>query len=135
MIRRPPRSTRTDTLFPYTTLFRSDGWYLRQEIIWHKPNPMPESVRDRCTKAHESLFLLSKSPRYYFDQDAIAEQLAVSSVQRLSQPRLADQVCSDRVPGKTNGNMKAVARSRRDGFNRDGRSAEHVIKSEEHTSE
>ncbi|UEC01228.1 DNA-methyltransferase [Burkholderia vietnamiensis] len=49
------------------------GWYLRQDIIWAKPNPMPESVRDRCTKAHEYLFLLSKSERYYFDVDAIAE--------------------------------------------------------------
>lgn len=49
------------------------GWYLRQEIIWHKPNPMPESVTDRCTKAHEQIFLLSKSPRYYFDSDAIKE--------------------------------------------------------------
>jgi len=52
---------------------RADGWYLRQDIIWHKPNPMPESVRDRCTKSHEYLFLLSKSPRYYFDSDAITE--------------------------------------------------------------
>jgi DNA modification methylase len=52
---------------------QSDGWYLRQTIIWHKPNPMPESVKDRCTKAHEYLFLLSKSERYYFDQDAIKE--------------------------------------------------------------
>lgn len=51
------------------------GWYLRQDIIWSKPNPMPESVSDRCTKAHEYLFLLSKSPRYYFDQDAIAEDV------------------------------------------------------------
>lgn len=50
------------------------GWYLRQDIIWHKPNPMPESVRDRCTKAHEYIFLLSKQPRYYFDQEAIKEQ-------------------------------------------------------------
>ena len=49
------------------------GWYLRQDIIWHKPNPMPESVRDRCTKAHEYLFLLTKSPRYYFDHEAIKE--------------------------------------------------------------
>lgn len=49
------------------------GWYLRQDIIWHKPNPMPESVRDRCTKAHEYLFLLSKSERYYFDHEAIRE--------------------------------------------------------------
>jgi DNA modification methylase len=53
---------------------RADGWYLRQDIIWSKPNPMPESVRDRCTKAHEYVFLLSKSERYYFDQGAIAEQ-------------------------------------------------------------
>ena len=52
---------------------QQDGWYLRQDIIWHKPNPMPESVRDRCTKAHEYIFLLSKSPRYYFDNEAIKE--------------------------------------------------------------
>jgi len=52
---------------------RADGWYLRQEIIWAKPNPMPESVTDRCTKSHESLFLLSKSSRYYFDHEAIKE--------------------------------------------------------------
>lgn len=49
------------------------GWYLRQDIIWHKPNPMPESVRDRCTKAHEYIFLLSKSESYHFDSEAIAE--------------------------------------------------------------
>ena len=52
---------------------RADGWYLRQDIIWSKPNPMPESVRDRCTKAHEYLFLLSKSARYFFDSDAMRE--------------------------------------------------------------
>jgi DNA modification methylase len=50
---------------------RADGWYLRQDIIWHKPNPMPESVRDRCTKAHEYIFLFSKSDRYYYDNEAI----------------------------------------------------------------
>lgn len=53
---------------------RADGWYLRQDIIWHKPNPMPESVGDRCTKAHEYLFLLSKSQKYFFDNEAIKEQ-------------------------------------------------------------
>jgi DNA modification methylase len=53
---------------------RADGWYLRQDIIWHKPNPMPESVQDRCTKAHEYIFLLSKSQKYYFDSDAIREK-------------------------------------------------------------
>ena len=52
---------------------QADGWYLRQDIIWHKPNPMPESVRDRCTKAHEYMFLLSKGPRYYFDSEAMKE--------------------------------------------------------------
>jgi DNA modification methylase len=52
---------------------RADGWYLRQDIIWHKPNPMPESVRDRCTKAHEYIFLLSKSERYFFDSAAMRE--------------------------------------------------------------
>jgi len=55
---------------------RADGWYLRQDIIWHKPNPMPESVKDRCTKAHEYIFLLAKSRRYYYDAEAIKEPLA-----------------------------------------------------------
>jgi DNA modification methylase len=52
---------------------QADGWWLRQDIIWHKPNPMPESVRDRCTKAHEYVFLLTKSERYYYDADAVSE--------------------------------------------------------------
>jgi len=52
---------------------QADGWYLRQDIIWHKPNPMPESVRDRCTKAHEYIFLFSKSKKYYFDAKSIEE--------------------------------------------------------------
>jgi DNA modification methylase len=53
---------------------QADGWYLRQDIIWHKPNPMPESVADRCAKAHEYVFLLSKSPRYHYDADSMQEQ-------------------------------------------------------------
>lgn len=52
---------------------QADGWWLRQDIVWHKPSPMPESVTDRCTKAHEYVFLLTKSPRYFYDADAIAE--------------------------------------------------------------
>ena len=55
---------------------QADGWWLRQDIIWHKPNPMPESVTDRCTKGHEYLFMLTKSARYYFDNQAIAEPCA-----------------------------------------------------------
>lgn len=60
---------------PWTMAFalRSSGWFLRQDIIWHKPNPMPESIKDRCTKAHEYLFLLSKNQKYYYDYDAILE--------------------------------------------------------------
>ena len=58
---------------------QADGWYLRQDIIWHKPNPMPESVTDRCTKAHEYVFLLSKSARYFYDADAIKEPNATKA--------------------------------------------------------
>ena len=58
---------------------QQDGWYLRQDIIWHKPNPMPESVKDRCTKAHEYIFLLSKSPKYYFDNESIKEDAVGNS--------------------------------------------------------
>ena len=90
---------------------RADGWYLRQDIIWSKPNPMPESVRDRCTKAHEYIFLLSKSERYFFDSEAVMEPVASSTIERLSQPTLPQQEGSTRVPGKTNGNMKAVGRT------------------------
>ncbi|MCE5292932.1 MAG: site-specific DNA-methyltransferase [Nocardiaceae bacterium] len=86
---------------------QADGWFLRQDIIWHKPNPMPESVRNRCTKAHEYIFLLSKKRKYYFDAKAIAEPLAESSKKRLMQD-VASQEGSSRVPGKTNGKMKAV---------------------------
>lgn len=86
---------------------REDGWYLRQDIIWHKPNPMPESVTDRCTKSHEYIFLMTKSPRYYYNQDAIKEPAKDSSVARLGQD-VENQEGSDRVPGKTNGKMKAV---------------------------
>lgn len=86
---------------------RSSGWYLRQDIIWHKPNPMPESVTDRCTKAHEYIFLLSKSSKYYYDHNAIKQRMANSSFGRLTQ-NIDEQVGSERVPGKTNGRMKAV---------------------------
>ena len=61
---------------------RADGWYLRQDIIWHKPNPMPESVTDRCTKAHEYIFLLAKSAQYYYDNEAIKEDAKLESEKR-----------------------------------------------------
>jgi DNA modification methylase len=91
---------------------QADGWYLRQDIIWHKPNPMPESVTDRCTKAHEYIFLLSKSPKYYYDNEAIKEDSAESSKDRLNQD-IKNQKGSSRVPGKTNGTMNAVGGEKR----------------------
>ena len=86
---------------------RDDGWYLRQDIIWQKPNCMPESVKDRCTKSHEHIFLLSKSPQYYFDAEAISEPIAESSKKRFMQD-IERQTGSNRQPGKTNGAMKAA---------------------------
>lgn len=86
---------------------RADGWYLRQDIIWNKSNCMPESVRDRCTKSHEYIFLLSKAERYYFDAAAISEPIAESSAKRYLQ-NIEAQKGSDRQPGKTNGPMKAA---------------------------
>ena len=85
---------------------QQDGWYLRQDIIWHKPNPMPESVRDRCTKAHEYVFLLSKSERYYWDAEAMQEP------------------ATGQLPGNVNPVKGARAyaerqRSKRDSFKRD----------------
>lgn len=72
----PPGLKRKDIMgIPWRVAFalQADGWYLRQDIIWHKPNPMPESVTDRCTKSHEYVFLLSKKEDYYFDNEAIQE--------------------------------------------------------------
>ena len=69
---------------------QADGWYLRQDIIWHKPNPMPESVTDRCTKAHEYVFLLSKSERYYFDGEAIKEESLMDDMRRPYGPGQVD---------------------------------------------
>jgi DNA modification methylase len=73
--RKPPAGIKPKDLIgiPWMLAFalRADGWYLRQDIIWHKPNPMPESVQDRCTKAHEYIFLLSKSQKYFYDNESI----------------------------------------------------------------
>lgn len=105
---------------------KNGSWILRQDIIWAKPSPMPESVIDRCTKAHEYIFMLAKRPRYYYDAAAIRNPMAASSVVRLAQNVLG-QVGSARANGgtKTNGNMKAVGRvdkqrghgRRHEGFN------------------
>jgi DNA modification methylase len=76
---------------------RADGWYLRQDIIWHKPNPMPESVQDRCTKAHEYIFLLSKSQKYHYDNDAIKEEAHTTD----ASDRNRDESRLNNTPGRT----------------------------------
>lgn len=86
---------------------RADGWYLRQDIIWQKPNCMPESVKDRCTKSHEYIFLLTKSPKYFYNAEAISEPIAESSRKRYLQD-IEKQRGSTRQPGKTNAPMKAA---------------------------
>lgn len=95
---------------------QADGWYLRMDIIWHKNNPMPESVTDRPTKAHEYIFLLTKSPSYYYDAEAILEPVSDNTHARISQD-LESQIGSDRANGgmKTNGRMKAVFRKGKTG--------------------
>ena len=76
---------------------RSSGWYLRQDIIWAKPNPMPESVTDRCTKSHEYIFLLSKSAKYYYDHEAIKYKSFTND----NSNRDRDSTKLNNVPGRT----------------------------------
>ncbi len=76
---------------------RADGWHLRQDIIWHKPNPMPESVKDRCTKAHEYIFLLSKNKKYFYDNEAIKEP----TVTKDNSNRNRDITKLNNTPGRT----------------------------------
>lgn len=90
---------------------QDDGWWVRSEIIWHKPNPMPESVTDRPATAHEKVFMLTKSQRYWYDAEAVKRPMADVSVSRLSQD-VENQEGSARANGgqKTNGKMKAVGK-------------------------
>lgn len=96
---------------------RADGWYLRQDIIWHKPNPMPESVRDRCTKAHEYIFLLSKSERYFFDSKAMQEPaITVGDTRHLRADKTAEARLSP--SGRMNsGKPQGDTRNRRSVWN------------------
>ncbi|HEY1190635.1 MAG TPA: site-specific DNA-methyltransferase [Gemmata sp.] len=89
---------------------QSRGWILRQDIIWAKPNPMPESVRDRCTKAHEYLFLLSKSPRYYFDAEAIKEPAVSGTATRVGGRNTSDRLQNAVKP--QSGGLRPLASSR-----------------------
>lgn len=94
---------------------QDDGWWVRSEIIWHKPNPMPESVTDRPATAHEKVWLLSKSARYWYDAQAVRRPIAPGSVDRYAQ-NIDGQEGSHRANGgaKTNGTMKAVGGPHRD---------------------
>ena len=89
---------------------QDDGWWIRSEIIWHKPNPMPESVSDRPTSCHEKIWLITKSKKYYYDADAIREPVAQGTITRLSEKNLKNQKGSTRGNGgmNSNGNMKPV---------------------------
>jgi DNA modification methylase len=90
---------------------QASGWILRQDIIWHKPNPMPESVTDLCTKSHEYIFLLSKSQKYFYDHEAIKTPMVDASLDRLNQN--IDSQQGSMTPSKGNGAMKAVGDSRK----------------------
>jgi DNA modification methylase len=105
------------------------GWYLRQDIIWHKPNPMPESVRDRCTKAHEYVFLLSKSERYFYDADAVAEEATGAAPGNTTHKHTAAHEAGDER-ARTKSGLVAYAerqRSKRDSFKRDDSKRAEVI--------
>jgi hypothetical protein len=104
---------------------RADGWYLRSDIIWAKPNPMPESVTDRPTKAHEYLFLLTKSPRYFYDADAIREESDPEQTahnQRYARPYDNEQ----RINGGQPGNVNNVGMHSRPGNPEGGRNKRSV---------
>lgn len=108
---------------------RADGWYLRSEIIWHKPNPMPESVTDRPTKAHEQLFLLAKTARYYFDAEAIKEA-ASGDVPGNNNHKYADAYEAGDESHRTTSGLAAYAerqRSKRDSFKRENSKRAVVI--------
>ena len=95
---------------------RADGWYLRSDIIWSKPNPMPESVTDRPTKAHEYLFLLSKAQTYYYDAAAIAEGISDVSLQRINQSTFAAQKGGPKDYGTTGVNVNRSMRQTLENF-------------------
>ena len=99
---------------------QQDGWYLRQDIIWHKPNPMPENIKDRCTKAHEYIFLLSKRPKYFFDNEVIKEDCVGKDERKWAD---SYEKAGSIKQGETNANIKRTKRySKDDSFKRNKRS-------------
>jgi len=110
---------------------QADGWVLRQDIIWRKPNPMPESVTDRCTKAHEYLFLLAKSERYFFDNDAIKEPANLTGKGNSNGFRggayVNNSTFDNSAGGKRTNTGNVGARSKRDSFKREASKRAEVI--------
>jgi DNA modification methylase len=95
-------------------VLQADGWILRQDIIWHKPNPMPESVTDRCTKAHEYIFLLSKSPTYYYDHEALKEPSKYPNDDRKARSAISDKrMPTELIAGVRPGSQTYPFRNRR----------------------
>lgn len=93
---------------------RSDGWYLRSDIIWLKENPMPESCRDRPSRCYEHIFLLTKSKKYYYDAAAIAEPIAPGTAARYRQGRSAGHKYAEEVPGQ--GKVQGINKTRSGGY-------------------
>lgn len=108
---------------------QADGWYLRSDIVWSKTNPMPESVTDRPTKSHEYLFLLAKSERYYYDQDAIREPIKTESIARLARGVSDNHKNIDGAPGQTPHSMNQPRKNRNNAttFKRNGSKREQTI--------
>ena len=112
----PRLKTKDLTGIPWMLAFslQKDGWYLRQDIIWHKPNPMPEAVKDRCVKSHEYIFLLSLKPKYYFDYEAIQEKAVYVGDNRASRGDsrrdvlLANSMAADSQPTGEYRNKRSV---------------------------
>ncbi len=130
----PPAGFKNKDLIgiPWRVAFalQADGWYLRQDIIWHKPNPMPEPVRDRCTKAHEYVFLLSKSERYYWDVEAMQEPATGQLPGNVNPVKGARAYADGATEHRTKTGLHAYAerqRSKRDSFKRDGSKRAEVI--------
>lgn len=105
---------------------RSSGWYLRQDIIWHKPNPMPESVRDRCTKSHEYIFLMSKSQKYYYDYEAIMEPYTEQIDRWGGEYKQIRSAISEKFDEAEMANANSLARSRDMRPNKNGRNKRSV---------
>ena len=112
----PRLKTKDLTGVPWMLAFsmQKDGWYLRQDIIWHKPNPMPEAVKDRCVKSHEYIFLFSLKPKYYFDYKAIQEPAVYAGDNRASRKDarrdepLANSVAANSQPTQEFRNKRSI---------------------------